>query len=210
MASRRSTAGSGRPIDAADEFEIFADGQVGIKRKSLRHVAGAALDLGLLGEDVVAEAQAGPDRASAARRACGWWWSCRCRWGRESRGCGRAAPASTGSRPRPLPSKLLFRLLDVDDDVGRRHFAALRGAFPDQPAGVDRQAERQAQVVVVRPRVDAEHQLAALLQRKDHRRGEFGLLRNIDHAGLEAGGQLSQETATFAPSENLASCVSGT
>ena len=45
-------------IDARHEFEILADRQVGIEAEALRHVADIALDLVLLGEDVVAEAGA--------------------------------------------------------------------------------------------------------------------------------------------------------
>ena len=38
---------------------------------------------------------------------------------------------------------------------------------------VDRQTERQQDGRIVEPRVDAEHQLAALLQREDHRRSDI-------------------------------------
>ena len=50
--------GSGHAIDARHEFEILADRQIGIEAEALRHVADIALDLVLLGENVVAEAGA--------------------------------------------------------------------------------------------------------------------------------------------------------
>ena len=48
------------PVDAADELQILAHGQVLIQAEALRHVPDLQLDLVGLGADVVAEASAGP------------------------------------------------------------------------------------------------------------------------------------------------------
>ena len=82
-------------VNSRHEFQIFANGEIAIERKALRHVADITLDLLLLAADVVAKTSTlARDRASAGRRACGSSSSCRCRSGRESPGCDRAPPAA--------------------------------------------------------------------------------------------------------------------
>ena len=108
------------PIDAADEFEILADGKVLIERETLGHVAHAPLDEMALGEDVVAETSPAAViwRQQAAEHADG-------------RGLARAiGPQKPVDLPAPhLQGEVLhhhartegFRQpRHVDDDVGRR------------------------------------------------------------------------------------------
>ena len=52
----RRLARIGHAIDAGDEFEILANGQIGVEAEALRHVADIALDRVGLRADVVAEA----------------------------------------------------------------------------------------------------------------------------------------------------------
>ncbi len=93
-ASCAAPSGVFEPIDARDELQILADGEIAIQREPLRHIADIALDLVLLRADVVAKTGAlARSRASAGRRACGSSSSCRCRSGRETPGCARARRA---------------------------------------------------------------------------------------------------------------------
>src|SRR5262245_66549882 len=55
----RSRNRLGKPVDAADEFQVLAYGQILIKAEPLRHVADLALDLVGLAADVVAETGTG-------------------------------------------------------------------------------------------------------------------------------------------------------
>src|SRR6185312_8448108 len=58
--SARGGARPRQPVDASDEFEVFAYRQVFIEAEALRHIADARLDLVGFLADVVAEAGAGP------------------------------------------------------------------------------------------------------------------------------------------------------
>ena len=60
-------AGIADPIDAGDEFEILADGEVLIEREALGHIAHAPLDEMALGQDVIA--QTGPASAVGRQQA---------------------------------------------------------------------------------------------------------------------------------------------
>ena len=88
---------SAMPYIRATKSQILADGQVLVEAEPLRHVADVPLDRLGLADDVVAQAgaAAGVGRA-AARRACGWTSSCRCRWDRGSRRSRRGAPRASG------------------------------------------------------------------------------------------------------------------
>jgi len=70
---RGGAAWIGNPIDAGDEFEVLADGEIRIQTEALGHVAHIALDLVGLGEDIVAKAGApvGVGREQPAQHADG-------------------------------------------------------------------------------------------------------------------------------------------
>ncbi len=117
MASLALARGIGQAEDAADEFEVLANGQVGVERKFLRHVAGAALDFGLLRQDVVAQTGSG----SAVRRQ---------QPAEHADGGGLAAAIGTEQFVdaaalhlhrqvfnHHLAAKALAEVVDVDDDV---------------------------------------------------------------------------------------------
>ena len=78
-------------VDAADELEVLADGEILVEAEALGHVAGLALDRLALAHEVVAEAGAAAavGRQQAADHAQASW-SCPSRWGRGSRRCGPA------------------------------------------------------------------------------------------------------------------------
>ncbi len=59
----------GDGVKAGDEIEVFADAEVFVVTELLGHVADVALDVGLLGASIVAEAGAGVGREEAAEQA---------------------------------------------------------------------------------------------------------------------------------------------
>ena len=84
--------GAAQAVDAAEEAEVLADGEVVVEAEALAHVADAALDALRVLRDVDAEDEPRrPRSARAGRTACGWSWTCR---RRSRRGSRRSRPRS--------------------------------------------------------------------------------------------------------------------
>ncbi len=118
-------------VDAGDEFQVLAHRKVLIQAEALGHVADLALDLVGFGEDVVAEAGAGPlvGRQQPAQHADGGGLAGAVR---SQEAVNRAALDLHGKVAHHRPAvELLGQVVDVDRDVGcavlRAHFGASFG-----------------------------------------------------------------------------------
>ena len=169
--ARAAAHGVGDPVEARDEFQVLAHREILVEAEALRHVADMALDLVGFGADVVAE-------TGAAALVRGQQPAQHADGGGLARAVGAEEAVDSPRFTRIDRLRTTVRL--PKDFVSPSTSMAMSGAAVTSftvsvPSVTLTGCPTRSRSGRVRPRLDQEHELGALLQAVDHRRRELRL-----------------------------------